>query len=320
MTEWFFNSPAYLELEARRLGGTPEVMYEHGGFCAGVVNRAIPGTRHRDGVSVYGAPSLAFGGMSAEEGEAAMRAAITGMAAERRLVSLFLRGGVGETFPQDSSETCCVEKLADSVVVPLNGTPDDVFNGFRKRHRGEIRRGEKYDFLRCDDVQGFHEVYTQTMERQHAKNEYFFSLRYFSDLIKIPGSKIYSVRENNQILASAFIVEQFPYLIYHLGGAASDALNKSPLRVLLAKISLEYVGKEFIGFSLGSGVGGKKDNLYQFKTGFSKEHKSVFCFKAILNRAAYNQLCDSSCLDLPLFDGFFPAYRNPKPSPEEVSR
>lgn len=320
MPEWFFNNPAYLDLEARRLGGTPEVMYEHRGFCAGFVSRYIPGTRYRDGVSVYGGPSIAFGGMSIEQGKVAMSTAITNMIAERRLVSLFLRGGVGDRLSKVDQVTCRVDDIADSVVVPLTGNADEVFRGFRKKQRNQLRNGEQFVVSECDDLHGFHRVYTESMVRQAASSEYFFSLEYIQELYAIPGVRLFSIRDGDALLCSAFVVEQFPYLVYHLSGTATHALRRSPMRSLLAHVAMTHAGKGWQGFSLGGGVGGRDDTLYRFKLGFSKSTMPVQCFKAVLDPQAYVVLGGLNSEAEISLEGFFPIYRNPEPLRKRVSR
>ena len=66
---------------------------------------------------------------------------------------------------------------------------------------------------------------------------------------------------------------------------------------------------------IGGGVGGQKDNLYTFKSGFSKQRHEFFTLRSIVDTEKYNDLLhfrakaiDKSVEDLQE-SNFFPAYR-----------
>lgn len=312
MARWFFNTHAYLELEAERLGGVPSVLYESEGYCAGFVRRSILGTEYYDGTSVYGVPSNTFGAISAEDGKHELITSIDKLRDRRAVVSLFMRGGVGDQMPALHPNLGKVEHIGDSVVVSLLQDAELIFAGFRKNLRNELRNGERFEVTECDDVAGFHKVYTESMVRASARSDYFFSLNYLERLFAIPGARLFSIRDGRELLCSAFVVEQYPYLVYHLSGTASNALHRSPMRSLLAHVSMTFNQQEWIGFALGGGVGGRGDSLLRFKRGFSKETAPVNSLKVVTDPHAYETLAGNDAGAADRLEGFFPHYRKPK--------
>tara|TARA_R110002124_G_scaffold92424_4_gene234718 strand:+ start:1822 stop:2517 length:696 start_codon:yes stop_codon:yes gene_type:complete len=222
-----------------------------------------------------------------------------------------MRGAVGESLVPLSRLRSRVEKIGDSVIVPIAGDADMVFSGFRKKQRNELRNGEQFFVSQCDDIEGFHRVYTESMERARARPEYFFSVDYLRRLMEIPGAYLYSIRDGRDLLCSAMFVEQYPFLVYHLSGTATSALRRSPMRSLLAYVAMEHAGGRWQGLSLGGGVGGANDSLMRFKQGFSKAMLPVYGLKVIVDPESYAELSSIDLWDEPDLSGFFPAYREP---------
>lgn len=311
MTKWFFNTQAYLELEAERIGGTPEIVFQKGTHCLGFIRRTIVGTSKSDAISVYGGPSLAVGGLEVADALHAFQSALNARSDRQRVVSLFLRGAVGEQFAELPQFPCRVENIGDSVIIPLDCDPNMVFSRFRKKQRNELRNGEQFMVTRCCDIEGFHRVYTQSMHRAQARPEYFLSIEYLQRLMAIPGACLYSVRDKGDLLCSAIFVEQHPFLVYHLSGTATHALQRSPMRSLIAHVAMSQAGGPWQGLSLGGGVGGSMDTLMRFKKGFSKSVLPVQCMKIVADSDAYAHLARAEVINADNLAGFFPAYRDP---------
>ncbi|WP_082835428.1 MULTISPECIES: GNAT family N-acetyltransferase [unclassified Erythrobacter] len=312
MARWFFNTQAYLELESERVGGNPEIVFQQGEYCLGFIRRGIPAMTYEDGVSVYGGPSLAVGSLTAADALRAFQGALDARPDQPRIVSLFLRGAVGEYLPELQDFPSRMEKIGDSVVIPLNCDADEIFSGFRKKQRYELRKGEQFTVSQCDDVEGFHRVYTQSMHRTEARPEYFFSEDYLRRLMRIPGSHLYSIRDGGNLLCSAIFLEQHPFLVYHLSGTATHALHRSPMRSLIAYVAMTHAHGPWQGLSLGGGVGGGNDTLLRFKQGFSKATLPVHGLKIVTNPDVYARIANTGSVDANQLAGFFPAYRAPE--------
>ncbi|MEM9507501.1 MAG: FemAB family protein, partial [Cyanobacteria bacterium P01_E01_bin.35] len=101
----------------------------------------------------------------------------------------------------------------------------------------------------------------------------------------------------------------------HLGGTRTEFLKQSPFNLLLHQMRLWAKARGNKYLHIGGGVGGKKDNLYTFKSGFSKQRHNFFTLRSVIDSARYDDLVqfraksiNKSVEELEESE-FFPAYR-----------
>jgi serine/alanine adding enzyme len=204
---------------------------------------------------------------------------------------------------------------------PLAGTvawrlgDSDLLPAMHKHHRRLVRRAAAagYDVAiepRPESLDEFVAVYEQTMRRAGASPFYLFPPAYWDALANgVPLVRV-DVRSGGELLASVLGMGEPPWLHYHLGGATDAARGTGASH--LALYSLACWGSEhgYTTLHLGGGVGGRDDSLLEYKLRFAPGGRTpVAIGKAVHDRAAYLRLAGAAEID---WDGFFPAYREPR--------
>lgn len=312
-----FCSDEYLKLEADRLGGSP-VYFDLGeGKALGLVALEIPGTMASDLVSVYGYPdgfavpnktgTIDTDTLLAQFGEAARK---------QGFVSAYLRLGLAYETPTplqatNASGISAVRvKVGEVVAVDLTQIADELFAGYRKQLRYDLRKDHDLSIERSDDIAVFHSVYFENMQRIGASSEYFFSADYLATLCRLPGVELWLVHDAEGVAAGGIFVRQGEIIYYHLGATADRALAKSPLKLLLHNRITALAMSGPTRLILGGGRGGADDALLRFKRGFSRLTVPVHALRVVLDPSTYAHLSSLS-VQPPSATGFFPAYRAP---------
>lgn len=159
-------------------------------------------------------------------------------------------------------------------------------------------------------------IYEETMNRVKAKDSYYFSRDYFKGLLKL-GDRVHLgiVEFEYEIVSACLFFESCGIVQAHLGGTRTKFLKQSPFNLLLHHMRLWAKARENRYLHIGGGVGGKKDNLYTFKSGFSKQRHEFYTLRSVVNPKLYHDLLqyraksiNKSVEDLQQSQ-FFPAYR-----------
>ena len=159
------------------------------------------------------------------------------------------------------------------------------------------------------------------MQRVGASAGYFFEDRYFTGLAEQLGEtlQLFVVRLPDGAPISAGLFTLCDGIMqYHLGGTRTDALQYSPMTLLLDTARLWAAEQQARVFHLGGGVGAQTDSLFQFKAGFSPRRHEFLTWRWILEPDRYRALCDErqqldDALGLePALPDYFPAYRAPR--------
>jgi hypothetical protein len=159
-------------------------------------------------------------------------------------------------------------------------------------------------------------IYEETMNRVKAIDSYYFSRDYFEGLLKL-GDKVHLgvVELKEEIVCACLFFESCGIVQAHLGGTKSEFLKQSPFNLLLHYMRLwaKQRGNQYL--HIGGGVGGKQDNLYTFKSGFSQQRHDFFTLRLIVDLERYNDLLQfranaiNKSVEELQQSPFFPAYR-----------
>lgn len=203
---------------------------------------------------------------------------------------------------------------SDIVVVDTRGS-NKPFSGYRGGHRREIekaiRLGVKVNIISDSDcLQRFKRIYWETMSYVGADDYYLFDDQYLNSILCAEDFKSFVVFANYEgvdIGASIFIVVG-DVMHYYLSGTLKDYRRLSPAKVIIAKVHEFAIGMGMNFLVLGGGVGGRIDDLFKFKAGFSDLRMPFRVVKKVLNQDIYDQLCiDREPLSID--SSFFPVYR-----------
>jgi serine/alanine adding enzyme len=305
---------------ALRAGGVTDVYYQRGFVAA---SAALAGAepvllRHRgvffacllrsdpvDVVTPYG-----YGGPAGEPRDE-FPAAYEAWCARRGVVSSF---AVFHPLLRNAGAPFRCTPLAGTVAWDLRGEAD-LLAGMHKHHRRLVRRAQRagYDVTvepRPGGLGEFVAIYERTMERQGAAPFYFFPRSYWEALARDVSLVRVDVRAGGELVASVLGMGEPPWLHYHLGAAADAARGTGASHLALLALAEWARRGGYETLHLGGGVGGRADSLLEYKLRFAPDGLVASEIgKAVHDEAAYLRLSGADAID---WDGFFPAYRQPR--------
>jgi hypothetical protein len=209
----------YVEAAALIDRGRPFLLEHEGGVFAGI-EREEP----RDVVSPYG-----YGGPTGE----GFWPAYEEWARERGVVSTFVR--FHPLLANQQGVPIHLEELAPTVAWRVE-PGRDLLAGLHFKHRNKVRKAENAGATvsAANGLDGFVELYEDTMRRIDADPFYFFEPAYWEHLAELPLVR-FDAAIDGDVVASALCFATPPWLHYHLSGTtdAGRSTGASTL-VLLA--------------------------------------------------------------------------------------
>jgi hypothetical protein len=325
-----YHLPEYVALDAKRTATIPEAFLlqdQHKIFFVPYLLRSctdIVDSETFDIISPYGYPGLllsetaqhtpGFPDFALAEFRKALK--------NRGICSAFLRLHpiVGANFLSIFKPDTFQEN-GETVSVDLTLDEDKIWAGTRKGHQSTINKCTRFGLTArtvvfSEYIDEFMAIYEETMNRVKAKDIYYFSREYFNDLLKL-GDKLHLgiVESAGSIVCASLFFESCGIVQAHLGGTKTEFLKQSPFNLLLHHMRLwaKARGNKFL--HIGGGVGGNKDNLFTFKSGFSKQRHNFLTLRLVVDQSKYFDLVklrakflNKSVEDL-IESQFFPAYR-----------
>ena len=182
----------------------------------------------------------------------------------------------------------------------------------RKSVRQALNKGVSYTVTEApDSLDGFMEIYFDTMDRNSASEYYYFDKEYFDRCLQCFQSNILLVEaiyENRTIAAGMYFVSEGTVHI-HLSGTRTEYLHLSPAYILRYAVVQWAKEKGLAMIHHGGGRSAAEDDaLYKFKEQFGKKTKLDFYIgKKIWDQKAYDDLCEKVNVDKN--SSFFPLYR-----------
>lgn len=320
-----YHLPEYVALEARRVDGEALAFLAEGDGFRLFVPLAlidIPGGRGRDAASPYGYPGpITFTDLSAErsqETSAAAYGVMLRLLQERSVVSLFIR-----LHPLLSrSDLLPINRghLVDhghTVSIDLTLPEERQWAQVRANHRRQIRRAREAGLETEIDSAGdylaeFEGLYLETMHRVRARADYFFPPDYLAALWARLHDRLVvaAVRFEGQIVCAGLFSRTEAILQYLFGGTRTDALDRHPSKLMFDDVRHWGAEQGLREFHLGGGLGGREDDLFHFKAGFSDRRFLYQTWRCVVDERAYRQLLGLGQEDQLQLDGFFPAYKD----------
>lgn len=271
-----------------------------------------------DFTSVYG-----YGGIVASPGagQAAtgFREALIRWAQAEQVVSVFTRlHPLIETGHMLDALGQC-RAVGTTVSIDLSASEEEQIGRYRKQNRYDLRRLRQAGVTATElngeaGLDAFLAIYTETMDRLNAQQNYYFSREYFRSMLTASdyNTVILGAEFEGELVAAALFTECRGIAQYHLSGVVSRALSQSPTRLLLDEGRRWAVARGAAQLHLGGGLGGQEDLLFRFKAGFSPDRHKFEVWRWVPNEPLYRQVClELGRLDS---DSFFPAYRAPLPA------
>lgn len=276
-----------------------------------------------DAVSPYGYPGiLASGDMSSDDYKTILKRYVE-FGKENLWLTSFIRlhpilNNVILTEGLDSN----IEVVSEgkTISIDLHQTDDELFQSFRKSIQQDIRKLKRKGFdVRVDygpDFNIFPSIYLDAMKRINAGKRYLYNAEYLTHFKAILGDRLHVctvLAPNGEIASIGMFTQVGKIMQYHLCATVQEYGKDSPSKLMLYKMAWWGSVNGATKFHLGGGLGGMKDNLYRFKSGFSKNHLDFSTLKVIHDHERYGEILKAwknSCVQG--YDqsiSYFPPYR-----------
>lgn len=205
--------------------------------------------------------------------------------------------------------------LNKTIGIDLTIPVEEQKRKYRKSNKYEINKLKKENYTveiakTTQEIDAFIDIYTETMERVNATDNYFFDKNYFHSFLNNPcfDAKLLVAKKDGIVIAGAIFTVTNKVMQYHLAGTTYEYIRKTPMKLILdeARLLGNELNLEYL--HLGGGVGGSDDDsLYRFKSGFSDNNFTFKVWQLIVNEALYDKLVNDKNVDKT--SSYFPLYR-----------
>jgi len=322
----FYHLQGFAQIEAELLCGEAIGWYiEEGGnrHIIPLIKRPIANHSLHDLVSPYGYPGIISKQKVTAEEALTLLKRFFQEATEEGYVSSFIR-------LNPISNAWDFNTVAGNPIVPFR----QVFHGktvsvdlkpsikairhhFSENHKRNLKKlehqGYKLEFNNWGYLNGFIEIYRQTMARRSASKYYFFPEGYFQKLKELLGERLVFViiTDGAGHLVSGGLFTLFGKIMqYHLGATSTEAVEHSPSKMMMDE-SIVY-GKKHGAEMLHVGGGfsaNTSDGLFRFKKGFGSHLHPFSTLRFIHHPDVYEKLVQGKPSKAEE-NGYFPEYRN----------
>lgn len=161
------------------------------------------------------------------------------------------------------------------------------------KNRNLIRKAKKNGLYveLSDDYETFKVIYNKTMEKVDANDYYYFGNRYYDFVKENKNCVLLNVKREDKVIAAAIFMGYGDYFHYHLAGSLKEELSFSPNNLLLWEAITYAVNKGYKKMHFGGGLTDNlEDNLFKFKSSFSKSHTDFYIGKRVHSKEVYTYL------------------------------
>lgn len=212
-----------------------------------------------------------------------------------------------------------VENVKPNIVRKLNMPLEEMLMDFEHKVRKNLKRANsnnlkiKLDF-NGEYLEEFLKIYYNTMERNSAKKEYYFSKEFFEKLMEMKdNSVIFNVIYNENIISTELVLYDEKNCYSFLGGTLNEYFFVRPNDFLKYEIIKWAYNKRLQNFVLGGGYSNSiDDGILKYKKSFAPKDGMVdfLVGKMIFDIDKYNELLEIRKKDNFEFNNsFFPLYR-----------
>jgi lipid II:glycine glycyltransferase (peptidoglycan interpeptide bridge formation enzyme) len=179
----------------------------------------------------------------------------------------------------------------------LDHDPESLWMDYEHKVRKNVKTATRAGLRVEVDLDGsrldeFLEIYSETLQRREAPEEYFFPKEFFLTIVReLAGEFVFfHVIDNTRVVASELVLVSAQAVYSFLGGTRSEAFALRP-NDLLKHSAFEWAhgqGKSF--FVLGGGYE-PEDGIFRYKKSFSPRGVVPFCVGTrVLDASAYWEL------------------------------
>lgn len=237
---------------------------------------------------------------------------------ESNIISEFVRFHLLEHYEKKYDGK--VENIKHNIVRSLELNPEEMLMDFEHKVRKNINKANRNGLKIQIDTEGktideFLKIYYQTMDRNNAKESYYFNKDFFDIINTMKDNIVYfNVIHEEKVISTELVIYSPNNCYSYLGGTLSEYFELRPndfLKYEIIKWAYENKIKNFI---LGGGYGNDDDGIYRYKKSFAPNGVYEFYIgKKIFNQEDYNRLLDIRKKEIETTElenqKFFPLYR-----------
>ncbi len=217
---------------------------------------------------------------------------------KHKVISEFIRFNLEGNYQYYSGK---LSPTLNNVIGNILENADEQWNTFttkvRNNYRKAISNGLKSKIFHqnIDEtiIEIFHDIYIKTMDRNHAENNYYYSIEYFKTLIAAnpKNTALVIIYKDDVAISTELILLNKNTMFSFLGGTDAAFFNLRPNDFL--KMEAIKWGREngYSNYILGGGRN-NGDSLYKYKKSFFPNTNDVIYYtgRKILNESAYEKL------------------------------
>ena len=215
-----------------------------------------------------------------------------------------------------------VKKSSDVVYVNLDLDKCSIFENFKKSNRNCISKCKRNNvrvFQSTDNyyIAEFYRLYIANMERLNADNKYYFSKSFLYNIFELlqQNSTLFVAEYEGRVIAISLFIYKYGFVHYYLSASDSKFNKLCPVNLIIYEAIMWAKKQGYKIFELGGGYK-LNDDLYKFKSSFSKDSVDFCTYSKIHNEKIYQILCNArneydrinGCSDS-INSEYFPAYR-----------
>lgn len=203
---------------------------------------------------------------------------------------------------------CWIESkyLKDTIVIDTDDT-EQILKNMDSKNRNMVKKAQKNGVSVISkpitEYSDFLSLYYATMERDEAREYYYFTSDYFRSLENLEENCLlfYALMEQKTI-GGAIIFYNDEFAHYHLSGSDMYGREYAAMNLLLYEVACWAAKKGIKRFHLGGGLE-SEDNLFAFKKKFNKEGRVEFWVgRTVFEPQKYKDLCQVRKKLCPEFD------------------
>jgi len=210
-----------------------------------------------------------------------------------------------------------VETRTHNVVRSLDTSIDELWMDFKQKVRKNVKRAQKNELEILVENDGSHldeflEIYSSTMDRSNAQQQYYFSRAFYETLNEMHDNVVYfHVVYQGKVISTELVIYGAENCYSYLGGTNSEYFELRPNDFLKFEIIKWAHEKGLKNFVLGGGYGAD-DGIFQYKTCLAPNGIVDFYIgRKVFDKQIYEELVELRAQDNPSCReaAFFPQYR-----------
>ncbi len=293
----FYHHPAYMDLEARRLGLTAVAIADYEGGSATFVPLLLKAV----GNQLHASSAHGYPGILSQRPRYEL-ARLEEALSQHGIASAFIRQHPLIDLELEPGQRSMVRVEGETFGISLTHGPnedDRLLDSYHKSTRRDIRRAQR-EGLRASQsndhssVIDFHSVYAATMERLNAKAGYRYPRDYLESFLELPGVDATIVRVHasaGEVLSAGLFTRTGPHAQYHLGGTLIDRhLGGYATKLMLHHGALWASKRGAHHLHLGGGQTIGRQGLHDLKRRFADVTFTYRTVRLVGDRTAFREL------------------------------